>query len=170
MCGPLWRGFALLPMRGLRRFPWGLAGAHGGRESGWSVVASVSGLVTALAACWDEANGRFLNHHWRDGMMKTLFAVLLVLCAVNAAPGDDVAFRNVKVADAKGKQADASLLFNGDNKSMVVRVADRDFVSIPYDKIDKLSYEYSKKHRITQGAIVMVASLGAGAVVMLDRK
>ena len=101
--------------------------------------------------------------------MKTLFAVLLVLCAVNAAPGDDVAFRNVKVADAKGKQADASLLFNGGNKSMVVRVADRDFVSIPYDKIDKLSYEYSKKHRITQGAIVMVASLGAGAVVMLTK-
>ena len=52
---------------------------------------------------------------------------------------------------------------------MVVRVADRDFVSIPYDKIDKLSYEYSKKHRITQGAIVMVASLGAGAVVMLTK-
>ena len=27
-------------------------------------------------------------------------------------------------------------------------------------KIAKLSYEYSKKHRITEGAIVMVASLG----------
>src|ERR1019366_4843492 len=101
--------------------------------------------------------------------MKALFTVLLVLCAVNAALGDDVAFRNVKVTDAKGKQADASLLFNGGNKTMVVRVADRDFVAIPYDKIDKLSYEYSKKHRITQGAIVMVASLGAGAVVMLTQ-
>lgn len=101
--------------------------------------------------------------------MKALFTVLLVLCAVNAALGDDVAFRNVKVTDAKGKQADASLLFNGGNKAMVVRVADRDFVSISYDKIDKISYEYSKKHRITQGAIVMVASLGAGAVVMLTK-
>jgi len=51
----------------------------------------------------------------------------------------------------------------------VVRVADRDFVTIPYDQLDKFSYEYTKKHRITQGAIVMVASLGAGAIVMLTK-
>src|ERR1039458_3396115 len=101
--------------------------------------------------------------------MRMVFVVLLVLCAVNVVLGDDIAYRNVKVVDAKGKQADGSLLFNENNKTMVVRVADRDFVAIPYDKIDKLSYEYSKKHRITQGAIVMVASLGAGAVVMLTK-
>ncbi len=33
--------------------------------------------------------------------------------------------------------------------------------------MDKVSYEYTKKHRVTAGALVMVASLGAGAVVML---
>jgi hypothetical protein len=42
-------------------------------------------------------------------------------------------------------------------------------VTIPYDQLDKFSYEYTKKHRITQGAVVMVASLGAGAIVMLTR-
>ena len=101
--------------------------------------------------------------------MKNLFAVLVVLCAVNVALGDDVAFNNVKLADARGKQTDASLIFNESNKAMVVKVADRDVATIPYDKIDKLSYEYSKKHRITQGAIIMVASLGTGAVVMLTK-
>ena len=44
-------------------------------------------------------------------MMKMSLAVLLVLCAVNVAFGDDVAYRNVKVVDAKGKQADASLIY-----------------------------------------------------------
>lgn len=78
------------------------------------------------------------------------------------------AFR-VKLADAKGKQADASLIFTDSNKNIAVRVADRDVVTVPYDQVDKFSYEYTKKHRITQGAIVMVASLGAGAIVMLTK-
>jgi hypothetical protein len=51
----------------------------------------------------------------------------------------------------------------------MVRVAERDFVIVPYDQIDKFSYEYTKKHPITQGAMVMVASLGAGAIVMLTK-
>ena len=67
----------------------------------------------------------------------------------------------------RGKQADANLIFSDNSKKVIVRVADRDFVTIPYDQLDKVSYEYTKKHRITEGALVMVASLGAGAVVML---
>jgi len=35
------------------------------------------------------------------------------------------------------------------------------------DQIDKFTYEYTKKHRVTQGATIIVASLGAGAIVML---
>jgi len=84
------------------------------------------------------------------------------------APAVDTAFK-VKLADAKGKQADANMIFSDNNKNIVVRVADRDFVTMPYDQLDKFSYEYTKKHRITQGAIVMVASLGAGAIVMLTK-
>jgi len=85
-----------------------------------------------------------------------------------AAQAAETAF-HVKLADAKGKQAEASMIFNDSNKNLVVRVADRDFVTIPYDQLDKFSYEYTKKHRITQGAIVMVASLGVGAIVMLTK-
>lgn len=88
---------------------------------------------------------------------------------VNLSLAEETAFRDVKLADAKGKQAEASLLFSDDNKSVVVRVADRDVATIPYDQIDKFSYEYTKKHRVTQGAIVMIASLGAGAIVMLTK-
>jgi hydrogenase maturation factor len=42
-------------------------------------------------------------------------------------------------------------------------------VTIPCGQIDRFSYEYTKKHRVTEGAIVMVASLGAGAIVMLTK-
>jgi hypothetical protein len=102
-------------------------------------------------------------------MLKRFFAVVLVRCASTLALGSDIAYNNVKLADARGKQTEASLTFSDSSKAMVIRVADRDVATIPYDKIDKLSYEYSKKHRVTQGAIVMVASLGAGAVVMLTK-
>ncbi len=84
-------------------------------------------------------------------------------------PVGDTTFHGVKIADAKGKQPDALLVFSDSSKKLVLRVADQDFLSIPYDQIDKFSYEYTKKHRVTQGAIVMVASLGAGAVVMLTK-
>lgn len=81
----------------------------------------------------------------------------------------EVTFGNVKLADPKGKLADARLVFSDSTKSLVIRMADHDIASIPYANIDKLSYEYTKKHRITSGAIVMVFSLGAGAIVMLTK-
>ena len=102
--------------------------------------------------------------------MERIMGVVLLICAVvNLSLAEETAFRGVKLADAKGKQSDASLIFSDSNKNVVVRVADRDFTTIPYDQIDKFTYEYTKKHRITQGAIVMVASLGAGAIVMMTK-
>ena len=81
----------------------------------------------------------------------------------------DASFNDVKVTDAKGKQTDAHLIFSDSGNKLVVRVADHEFVAVPYDRLDKFSYEFTKKHRVTQGAIVMVASLGAGAIVMLTK-
>jgi hypothetical protein len=102
--------------------------------------------------------------------MKSTAAVLLVIFAVSSLSfAEEAAFRGVKVADARGKQADASLIFSDNAKTVIVRVADRDFVTIPDDQLDKVSYEYTKKHRVTQGAIVMVFSLGAGGIVMLTK-
>src|SRR5712691_733220 len=108
--------------------------------------------------------------HLRRQQVKKIVGVFLSICAVvNLSLAEETAFRGVKLADAKGKQADASLIFSDNNKDVIVRVADRDVTTIPYDQIDKFSYEYTKKHRVTQGAIVMVASLGAGAIVMLTK-
>lgn len=91
---------------------------------------------------------------------------LAILAPIHASPADEAAFDDVKLADANGKQAHATLIFSDINKDVVVRAANRDLVTIPDDQIDRFSYEYSKKHRIAQGAAVMVASLGAGAVIM----
>lgn len=101
-------------------------------------------------------------------MKRVIGALIATLALANLGFAEETAF-NVKLADAKGKQAEARLIFSDGKKNMAVRVADRDFVVVPYEQLDKFSYEYTKKHRITQGAVVMVASLGAGAIVMLTK-
>ena len=101
-------------------------------------------------------------------MKKIICSVVMALLLGNLSFADETAF-NVKLPDAKGKQAEARLIFSDDNKNLAIHVADHDLVTVPYDQLDKFSYEYTKKHRITQGALVMVASLGAGAIVMLTK-
>jgi hypothetical protein len=100
---------------------------------------------------------------------KIIFFLLIALLTLNLGVAEETAFNRVRLADAKGKQADARLIFTGNNNNLVVRVADRDFLTVPYDQVDKFSNEYTKKHRVTQGAVVMIASLGAGAIVMLTK-
>ena len=102
-------------------------------------------------------------------MLKRISVLLTIFALSTLSFAEENSFRGVKLADARGKQADASLIFSDNNKTVIVRVADRDFVTIPDDQLDKVSYEYTKKHRITAGALVMVASLGAGAVVMMTK-
>jgi hypothetical protein len=101
--------------------------------------------------------------------MKLLTSAFVVLVMVGTSLAQEAAFSGVKLADPNGKQTDAKLIFSDSNKDVVINVASRDMLTIPYDQLDKFSYEYTKKHRITQGAVVMVASLGAGAVVMLTQ-
>ena len=104
----------------------------------------------------------------RKQAKRIIYAFLTALAVANLSLAEETTFK-VKLADAKGKQADANMILSDNNKNIVVRVADRDAVTVPYGQLDKFSYEYTKKHRITQGAIVMVASLGAGAIVMLTK-
>ncbi len=99
----------------------------------------------------------------------TSVIAIILLVAVGVSFGEETAFNGCKLADVKGKQAEARLIFSDDAKSVIVRSLDRDIAKIPYADIDKVSYDYAKKHRVTQGAIVMVASLGAGAIVMLTK-
>ncbi len=103
-------------------------------------------------------------------MKRVIACICMLLLGANSVGyAEAVSFNSCKLADVKGRQADATLIFSDDAKNMQIRVSDRDLVTIPYENLDKFSYEYTKKHRITQGAIVMVASLGAGAIVMLTK-
>ena len=119
--------------------------------------------------CTERKEGNHLKV--RITIMKKLIACisLLLLTANSLGYADVVSFNKCKLADVKGKQADATLIFSDDAKNVQIRVSDRDLVTIPYENLDKFSYEFTKKHRITKGAIVMVASLGAGAMVMLTK-
>jgi hypothetical protein len=92
-----------------------------------------------------------------------------MLVVVNLSLAEEAAFRGLKLADAKGKQVDASLIFSDDNKNVVVRLADRDFVTMPYDQIDTFSYAYTKKRRVDEGLAVMGFSPGTGVILMLTK-
>lgn len=103
-------------------------------------------------------------------MRRAVAIVALSLMLLNnVSVAEETSFTECKLADAKGKEVPARLILSDNSKQVEIQVSDRDVVTIPYDSVDKFSYEYTKKHRITQGAIIMIASLGAGAVVMLTK-
>jgi hypothetical protein len=100
---------------------------------------------------------------------KTAVVVLTILLAGVASAADAVAFHDTRIVDKKQRQIHADLIFNPDSRLMILRVADSNYAQVPYDAIDKFSYEFSKKHRITEGALVMVAWVPAGLVVMATK-
>jgi hypothetical protein len=73
------------------------------------------------------------------------------------------------MVDHKDKEVKVDLVFNPESRMVLVRGSEAMVAEIPYDAIDKVSYEFSKHRRVKQGALIMVASLGAGAVVMLTK-
>jgi hypothetical protein len=68
------------------------------------------------------------------------------MCTVALA--EDAVFRHVSVPNAKGGQANAVLTFSDSHKAVEVTSAKRESVAIPYDQIDKCSYEFTKKHHL----------------------
>ena len=102
-------------------------------------------------------------------MTRFIITVALLMLGASIAPAEDVAFHRTQVVDARNHATQADLIFSSSTRSISVRVADRVLAQVPYTSIDKMSYEFSKHHRIKEGAIVMVASLGAGGVVMLTQ-
>jgi len=99
---------------------------------------------------------------------RILFALLICLSTSIIGVTEDVSFRKVNVPDAKGHQTKAVLTFSDSDKAIEVRPAKGNVVNIPYGKIDKCAYEYTKKHRINEGSIA-TAPVGVGAVVMLTK-
>jgi hypothetical protein len=102
--------------------------------------------------------------------MRTFFVALGVAAALTgSAYGAEVAFRKTKMVDHKEKEVKVELVFDPDTKVLMVRGPESVVAEIPYDAIDKVSYELSKHRRVKQGALIMAASLGAGAVVMMTK-
>lgn len=100
----------------------------------------------------------------------TFIALALLLSFPSRGYTEDVSFVNCKLADAKGTQTKAALSFNDAANSIAIQVLGHASIAIPYANLDKVSYQYSKKHRITTGAILMALTpFGAGGLVMLTK-
>ena len=93
---------------------------------------------------------------------------MLILVAVNFGRADDTSFRRVKIPHLNGKQTNAVLTFSDTHQAVEVRPVKGDAVSIPYGEIEKCSYEFTKKHRITE-LTVATAPAGVGAVAMMTK-
>jgi len=100
------------------------------------------------------------------------FTILIVsvLNLATLASAEETSFSRVRVPDPKGRQTKAVLTFSDDHKAIEVAPAKGNAVlSIPYREIDKCSYEFTRKHRVSAGTIALAAATGVGAVVMLTR-
>ena len=87
-------------------------------------------------------------------MTKNILAFSLLFIACHFALAEETSFRNVRVPDAKGRQVKAVLTFSDSHKALEVNSAGQNFVAIPYDRIDKVSYEYTKKHHLAPSGLL----------------
>ena len=94
-----------------------------------------------------------------------LLSCTLLLSSLGFSEDDSF---HVKVPDSKGRQIKAELILNDHDKAVELRPVKGDAVTIPYSEINKVSYEYTKKHRVNDGTII-TAPIGVGAVLMLTK-
>lgn len=98
--------------------------------------------------------------------MYRCFAIAILLIAATAV-GQAQTFGKTKMIDAKGKEVPVPLEFG--QAGLAVKTLKTSIADIPYENISKLSYERASRRRVKEGAIVMIASLGAGGIVMLTK-
>jgi hypothetical protein len=101
-----------------------------------------------------------------------MWLLIAVGMAISAAFAQDTVFGDVQLPGAKGTLTNATLRFADDEKVVVVHSADGNSLQIPYDRVDKLSYEYTQQHRIKQGVALAALSTwtaGAGVVVAFTK-
>lgn len=100
--------------------------------------------------------------------MKPTVLLLLIGLAVSAA-AEESTFRTVQFPSAKGSLANASLVFNDLDKQVELKVSDGRAFMVPYGQIDKISYEFTKKHRLKQGVGIGMISPATGAIIALTK-
>lgn len=100
--------------------------------------------------------------------MKSVY-LLLVIVLASLVSAEETTFRDVQFPTAKGSLTNASLAFNDQQKQVELRVSDGRSITLPYAQIEKVTYEYTKKHRIEQGVGIGLLSPGTGIIVALTR-
>ena len=99
-------------------------------------------------------------------MRKARWVLIILGMTVSVAWAQDVVFRDVQLPGAKGILANATLRFSDQEKAVIVRSVDGSLLKIPYERVDKLSYEYTQQHRIRQGVeLALLSPWSVGAVV-----
>lgn len=74
-------------------------------------------------------------------MTRFLTIVGLMLSITTFAPADEVVFHRTQLVDGKNHETHADLIFSPSTRMLSLRVAGRVLAEVPYDHIDKISYE-----------------------------
>jgi hypothetical protein len=96
---------------------------------------------------------------------KSLSALLLICTLVGFSLAEEASFRRIHVPDSRGKPIHAVLTFDDQAKAVLIQPAKANTVSIPYEKIDKFVYEYTRKHHVSNARLA-TAPVGIGLVAM----
>jgi hypothetical protein len=99
---------------------------------------------------------------------RTALCVLLLALATCTGLAEETTFHRVKAPGPKGDPVNATLTFSDEHRAIEVVPTKGSPVTIPYSEIDNVSYEYTKKHRVTEGSMI-TAPVGVGAVAMLTK-
>lgn len=100
-------------------------------------------------------------------MKKHMVIAVFVLMA--SGVGQAQTFRKTKMVDGKGREVPVELDFDKQMRLLTVKALTAFVVEVSYSSIEKLSYEQASRHLVKEGAILMIASLGAGGIVMLTK-
>src|SRR5581483_5985094 len=87
---------------------------------------------------------------------RFLPVLMVVLGLIPCLAAADESFSRVKVPDANGKPVAAVLTFSDHTKAVEIRPSKGNGLTIPYSQIAKFSYEYTKRHRVGQGTLMML--------------
>lgn len=103
-------------------------------------------------------------------MFKTTLLAILVLTAISPASAQVAVFRKSKLTSVKRANEAKVILSITDTKILIhSKKGSSIALEIPYTKIDAISYQFAKRHRISEGGALMALSPAAGGVLMATK-
>jgi len=100
-------------------------------------------------------------------MNQTFVVATVLVLAIGV--GQAQSFRKTRMVDGRGRELPVELIFDKERQILTVKGLSASIAEVPYASIGTLSYEQASRRRVKEGAIVMLASFGAGGVVMLTK-